>query len=160
MTSSALPTSPSKAGTATVNLRWFRIGAWLWIVTGVGHNSLDLIGRAFPTDAEKSAQEALRAIPLDFMGMGGDYARIVNSFSLLMGTAVAVAGVMVLFIARLTAERPGRARPACLFALAASLALFAMSAFMLQLPPPIVTFALASLAFAAALFVRRRGEVR
>jgi hypothetical protein len=59
-------------------------------------------------------------------------------------------------IARLTVDAADRARPACFIGLAASVCLLALTVTVLQLPPPIVTFALASLAFAAALFAPTR----
>jgi hypothetical protein len=73
-----------------------------------------------------------------------------------MGTSIVLAGVLFLLIARLTVDTADRARPACFIGLAASVCLLALTVTVLQLPPPIVTFALASLAFAAALFAPTR----
>ncbi len=53
-------------------------------------------------------------------------------------------------IARLTFDAADRARPACFVGLAASIVLLVLSVTVLQLPPPMITFALTTLAFAAA----------
>ncbi|MEO7911189.1 MAG: hypothetical protein ABIV47_16210 [Roseiflexaceae bacterium] len=140
-------------------LRLYRIGAWLWIITGVGHNTIDVLARLFPSAAKEPVRAALRNLPFELLGMSNNYYRLIMGFSLAMGTSIALAGVLFLLIAHLAADTAARARPACFVGLAASVGLFALSAIVLQLPPPIVTFALASLAFAAALVGPTRASV-
>jgi hypothetical protein len=142
-----------------MNLRFYRIGAWLWIVTGVVHNTADVLGRLFPSVAKEPVRAALRDLPYERLGMSNNYYRLIMGFSLVMGTAIAIAGVLFLLIARLADDTADRARPACIVGLAASVGLFALSVIVLQLPPPVVTFALASLAFATALFGPTRDGV-
>ncbi len=135
-----------------MSFRFYCIGAWLWIITGVGHSIADVLSRAFPSAADKLADAALSDLPFEFFGMNSDYYRLTMGFSLAMGTSIALVGVLFLLIAGLAANTTDRARPACFVGLAASVGLFVLSVAVLQLPPPIITFALASLAFAAALF--------
>ena len=139
-----------------MNFRFYRIGAWLWIITGVVHNTADVVSRLFPSAAEEPVSTALRNLPFELLGMRSDYYRLTTGFSLAMGTSIVLAGVLFLLIARLTVDTADRARPACFIGLAASVCLLALTVTVLQLPPPIVTFALASLAFAAALFTPTR----
>ena len=142
-----------------MSFRFYRIGAWLWIITGVVHNTGQLLARLFPSAANEPVRAALRDLPFELLGMRSDYYRLITGFSLAMGTSIALVGVLFLLIARLVADTADRARPACFVGLAASVGLFALSVTVLQLPPPIVTFALASLAFAAALFAPTRVSI-
>jgi hypothetical protein len=135
-----------------MSFRFYRIGAWLWIITGVAHSMADVLSRLFPTAAKEPVRAALRNLPFEFLGMNSDYYKLTMGFSLAMGTSIALVGVLFLLIARLTAGTAARTRPACFVGLAASLGLLAISITALQLPPPMITFTLASLAFAAALF--------
>jgi hypothetical protein len=139
--------------------RFYRCGAWLWIVTGVVHTTADVLMRLFPSAAKAPVRTALRALPFDLLGMRSDYYRLTTGFSLAMGTAIALAGVLFLVIAGLVGETAERARPACWIGLVASVGLLALMVTVLQLPPPIITFALASLAFAAALVAPTRVSV-
>jgi hypothetical protein len=139
-----------------MNFRFYRIGAWSWIITGVVHSTIDILTRLFPSAAKEPARATLRNLSFELIGMRNDYYSLIMGFSLAMGTSIALAGVLFLLIARLAADTTDRARPACFVGLAASVGLLALSVTVLQLPPPIVTFALASLAFAAALFTPTR----
>lgn len=138
--------------------RFYRTGAWLWVITGITHNLFDLLSRLFPSAAKEPVRTVLYNLPFEFLGMNSNYYRLTMGFSLAMGTSIALAGVLFLLIARL-AGTAVRTRPACFLGLAASVALLAISIAALQLPPPIVTFSLASLAFAAALFASRRSAI-
>jgi len=142
-----------------MNFRFYRIGAWLWIITGVVHNAGDILARLFPSPAKEPIRATLRGLTFELVGMRNDYYNLIKGFSLAMGTSIALVGVLFLMIARLAAGTPDRARPACLVGLVASAGLFALSVVVLQLPPPIITFALASLAFAAALLAPTRAGV-
>ena len=139
-----------------MSFRFYRIGAWLWIITGVTHNLFDLLSRLFPSAAKEPVRTALRNLPFEFLGMNSDYYKLTMGFSLTMGTSIALVGVLFLMIARLTTDNAVRTRPACLVGLAASVVLLALSVTVLQLPPPMATFTSASLAFAAALFTSAR----
>ncbi|WP_368564308.1 hypothetical protein [Pseudoxanthomonas sp. UTMC 1351] len=136
--------------------RFYRTGAWLWIITGITHNLFDLLSRLFPSAAKEPVRTALHNLSFEFLGMHSDYYQLTMGFSLAMGTSIALAGVLFLLIARLTTDTAVRARPACVVGLVASMVLLALSVTVLQLPPPMVTFALATLAFAAALFTSAR----
>lgn len=142
-----------------MSFRFYRIGAWLWIITGIVHNTGDVLSRLFPSAAKAPVRAALRDLPFELLGMNSDYYKLTMGFSLAMGTSIALVGVLFLLIARLTAGIAAQARPACFVGLAGSVALLAISVAVLQLPPPMVTFALASLAFAAALFASTRSGV-
>jgi hypothetical protein len=141
-----------------MSFRFYGIGAWLWIITGVTHTLFDLLSRLFPSAAKEPVRTALHNLPFEFLGMSSDYYRLTMGFSLAMGTSIALVGVLFLLIARLTAGAAARTRPVCLVGLAASLGLLAISITALQLPPPMITFALASLAFATALFTSARSS--
>ncbi len=137
-----------------MNLRFYRIGAWLWVITGVVHNTGDVLARVFPSAAREPIRVALRELPFELLGMRSDYYSLNMGFSLAMGTSIAIAGILFLMIARLTFDAADRARPACFVGLAASIVLLVLSVTVLQLPPPMITFALATLAFAAAALRR------
>lgn len=139
-----------------MNIIRYRIGAWLWVVTGIVHTLGDALSRLFPMPAKEPVRAALRGLSFEILGMHNNYYNLTMGFSLAMGTSIAVAGVLFLFIGRLVADAAYRARPACFVGLYASVALLTLSVFVLQLIPPIVTFALASLAFAAELLSQRR----
>lgn len=134
-----------------MNFRFYRIGAWLWIMTGVIHTMSDISGRLFPSPAKEPIRATLRGLTFELVGMSNDYYNLIMGFSLAMGTSIALVGILFLMVARLVPGTPDRARSARFVGLVGSLGLFALAITVLQLPPPIITFALASLAFAAAL---------
>ncbi|WP_436496053.1 LIC_13387 family protein [Actinokineospora sp. HUAS TT18] len=128
----------------------YRVGAWCWIITGVGHLTGEVLLRlSNPTDADA----ALRGHFFELMGTRRSLMDMMTGFGIAMGVAILLVGVLFLLIARLTADSPGRARPAGLMGLAASVGLLALAIAVLP-PPPIATFTVASLAFAAALIVK------
>lgn len=142
-----------------MNFRFYRIGAWLWIITGVVHTMSDILGRLFPSPAKEPVRSTLRSLTFELVGMSNDYYNLIMGFSLAMGASIALVGILFLMVARLAAGTPDRARAAGLVGLAGSLGLFSLAITVLQLPPPIITFALASLAFATALLAPTQAGV-
>ncbi|MGW4720765.1 LIC_13387 family protein [Nocardia sp. NPDC004260] len=132
-----------------MRIPFYRIGAWCWIITGIGHSAGDVYLRLRPSAEDKTFEAVLRNEPFELMGTQRSHYQLFMGFSLAMGIAMALVGVLFLMLARFAAE-PGQARQAGFVGLAASLGLLMLSV-ALEPPPPIVLFALASLAFAAAV---------
>lgn len=142
-----------------IDTRYYQAGAWLWIATGVTHDALDLVSRVSPTASDKTLDEAMRNMPFDYFGLARTYYEVSMGISLGMGLAMVFAGVLLLFI-RHVAVDVRHMRQAAVIGLVGSLTLLAISV-AFEPPPPIVTFALASLSFAAALSrTQERGVVR
>ena len=137
-----------------MNLRLYRAGAWLWIITGVVHNIGDVLSRMFPPAAKEPIRATLRELPFEVFGMKSNYYSLTMGFSLAMGTSIALAGVLFLITANMSTGVADRVRPACLAGIVASLVLLFLAIAVLQLLPPIVTFTLASVAFSAAVLQR------
>lgn len=135
--------------------RYYRTGAWLWIATGAIHDALDLVMRVSPSPADETLNAAMRDLPFDFGGLSRSYYDVEMGISLGMGAAMVFAGGLLLFIGQIAAD-VRQARQAAAFGLVGSVALFAISAAFEPLPP-VVSFGLATLAFAAAL---RQGTTR
>lgn len=134
-----------------MHLVLYRVGAWCWLVTGIGH----LIGEVLLRPPSSPAGAAMADHYVDMLGLRRSLMELMTGFGVAMGLAIALAGVLFLLIARLAADAPERARTAAFAGLAASAILLALALAVLP-PPPIVTFTLASLAFAAALVVTPR----
>lgn len=124
-------------------LTWFRVGAWLWIVTGTGHLLGDIYLRA-TTVTEIDA--LMRAHSLDLMGTRRTYYQLMMSFSLAMGVALVFVGILLLYLANVVPD----IRPVAGMALAMSLVSLTMSVW-LDPPPPIVLFSLACVCFGCSL---------
>ena len=129
--------------------RFYSAGAWCWIATGTVHDALDVIMRISPPESEAPLNATLRALPFDLLGMGRSYYEVTMGISLGMGLAMVFTGVLFLFVAR-TVTDTRHAHQAAMIGLGASLAMLAIAVSFEPLPP-IVTFGLASLCFAAAL---------
>lgn len=124
-------------------LKWFRAGAWLWIVTGTGHLLGDIYLRATTVT---EIDTLMRAHSLDLMGIRRTYYQLMMSFSLAMGVALVFVGILLLYVAKVV---PDIRRIAGL-ALAMSLLSLTMSVW-LDPPPPIVLFSLACVCFGLSL---------
>ena len=138
--------------------RFYSAGAWCWIVTGTVHDTLDVIMRISPPESEAPLNTTLRALPFDVLGMGRNYYEVTMGISLGMGLAMVFAGVLFLFIAH-TVTDEHHARQAAMIGVGASVALFAIALFLEPLPP-ILTFGLATLCFAAASRDGRRTRTK
>ncbi|RRS00452.1 LIC_13387 family protein [Glycomyces terrestris] len=132
-----------------MRLTAFRVGAAAWTVTGLVHDALEL---ALPGDPELEA--AMRAASVQLGPVSLEAAALYRGLSLAMGLAMIVAGVLLWMIARAFRTEPERARPFGFVALAGSAAVLALAAFMIP-GPPLVTFGVATAAFAVALAPRR-----
>ncbi|MEV6276916.1 hypothetical protein [Nocardia sp. NPDC051832] len=134
-----------------MRIPFYRVGAWCWIVTGLGHTAGDVYLRSRPSKADATLDTVLRNHPFELMGTQRSHYELFMGFSLAMGISMALVGLLFLMLARFATE-PRQVRQAGFLGLAASLGLLALSVAW-EPPPPIVLFTLASLAFAAAVFV-------
>jgi ABC-type Na+ efflux pump permease subunit len=139
-----------------MRIPFYRVGAWCWIITGLGHTAGDVYLRLMPSDDDEAFDAVLRNQTFELMGAQRSHYELFMGFSLAMGISIALVGVLFLMLARFAAE-PRQARQAGFVGLAASLGLLALSA-ALEPPPPIVLFTLASLAFAAAVIAPVRAR--
>ncbi|MEV4491304.1 hypothetical protein AB0K04_14430 [Micromonospora coxensis] len=131
----------------------YRVGAWCWIITGLGHTATDIAMRLSPSDTDREFDAMLRDHPFALMGMQTSHYELFMGFSLAMGLAIALVGILFLMLERFASE-PGQVRVAGTVGLATSLALLALSVALLP-PPPIVLFTIAGVAFAVAVFSTR-----
>ncbi|WP_437626776.1 LIC_13387 family protein [Sorangium sp. So ce1151] len=129
----------------------FQVGAWAWVVTGVGHLAITalLLGRPAPPAAEKAVLEAMRAHRTSMMGLSRDLLGLHVGFSVAMGLVLALHGAVGVLAAPALAARPA----VVALNAAVSLALLAISARAFP-PPPIATMLVATASFSAALVVR------
>ena len=135
----------------------YRIGAWSWIVCGAGHSILDIAMRLSPTLDEERVDAVLRDQVFALGGISRSSYEVMQGISLAMGVAIVTVGVLLLCIGRL-ASSAGRARPAVLIGLVASVVKLGLAGVLMP-SPPIVLFSLASVAFGIAL-VRGRPRSR
>ncbi|MBF6240975.1 LIC_13387 family protein [Nocardia otitidiscaviarum] len=126
----------------------YRIGAWSWIATGGIHATADIVSRFVAADT--AAEQVMRGERFAIAGGSNDLYTLNMGFSIAMGYSMLLAGVLFLLAARL-ADPIERARPIAFVGLAFSLGAFALAVTVIKLPPPIVTFAVACLAFGAAV---------
>ncbi|MFI6292786.1 hypothetical protein ACIBEJ_14445 [Nonomuraea sp. NPDC050790] len=124
----------------------YRTGAWCWIITGVGHTAGDLALRISSPAADRDLDALLRSRPFDLLGTSTSHYDLYMGFSLAMGLAIALVGLLFLMLERFTQD-PARLRSAGAVGLAASLGMLVLSVVLLPLPP-IVFFTIASAAFA------------
>ncbi|WP_067857281.1 LIC_13387 family protein [Nocardia shimofusensis] len=132
-----------------MRIPFYRVGAWCWIATGLGHTVGDIALRLSPPEADSAFDDMLRDHPFELMGAQTSYYDLYMGFSLAMGLAIGLVGVMLLMLER-SATRPGQNRPAAMVGFAASSVLLALSITLLP-PPPIIFFAIASVAFAVGV---------
>lgn len=136
----------------------YRVGAWCWIVTGIGHLSVDaLLSRASPSPEAARLNAAMRESVFAIGGIRRTSLDVVNGISIAMGLALVLVGVLFLMVARV-ASSAEQIRGGAALGLVASLVFLAVAAVLLPLPP-IVTFTVASASFAIALArLPRRGS--
>lgn len=130
------------------DLKWFRVGAWCWILTGTGHLLGDVYLRV--TGGDPQIDGPMRAHALNLMGTQRTYYQLMMSFSLAMGIGLVFVGILLLYLARSVDDL----RPVTALALAMSAVSLAMSVW-LDPPPPIVLFSLAGAAFGLSLRAAR-----
>ncbi|MFJ8078946.1 hypothetical protein ACIQ7Q_34690 [Streptomyces sp. NPDC096176] len=139
-------------------ISFFRIGAWCWIVTGVGHLAGETLTSLAPDAEAQRMNDLMRGYdPLTILGVSPSQYQLTLGMSLIMSLALVTTGVLLLLIARLTADAPGRARTAGYVGLVGSATALVLSAVFLLIPPTI-TFTVASIAFGVALAADRRGR--
>lgn len=134
----------------------FRIGSWAWIATGVGH--LSLMGVMALGDADPAAARATAAAKDVEFALGGVQRTLYEvdlGINVVMSIALVFGGLACLVVAK--AGPVPRALAALVSA--TSLALFAVSVVLLP-SPPIVLFAVASLAFGHAFVTAGREVAR
>ncbi|WP_437691508.1 LIC_13387 family protein [Sorangium sp. So ce176] len=129
----------------------FQVGAWAWVVTGIGHLAITalLLGRPATPAAETAVLDAMRAHRMSMMGLSRDLLGLFREFSVVMGLVLALHGAVCVLAA------PALAALAAVVALnaAVSLALLAIAVRAFS-PPPIVILLVATACFGAALVVR------
>jgi hypothetical protein len=97
----------------------FRIGAWAWIVCGLGHTSLDVLSRVKPSGSTK-VDDFLRTQQFLLGGQERTYYEVFMGISIMMGLAIALVGALLLFVSRLPLPAT-QARQLTLIAFVASL---------------------------------------
>lgn len=137
------------------DLKWFRAGAWWWILTGVGHLLGDIYLRVAGGDS--AIDTLMRAHALDLMGTQRTYYQLMMSFSLAMGVTLVFVGILLLQLAK----HVDIIQPVTRLALAMSVLSLAMSIW-LDPPPPIILFSLACACFGLSLRAApvRQGALR
>ncbi|HLL67827.1 MAG TPA: hypothetical protein VK453_19245 [Micromonosporaceae bacterium] len=136
-------------------LRPFRVGAWSWIITGVGHLMVVAGVALRPEDpAGARAMAAMREYTVQFAGVRRSLGDIDLGMSLVMATALIFGGVACLRVARAAPDLVTASRSLSGPALAASLVVLGLSLSLLP-APPIVLFSVASAAFGWALAAAR-----
>jgi hypothetical protein len=137
-------------------LQLFRTGAWCWVIAGVGHSILEAVRLTRPTpETTPAITTAMRAHTVNIGGLPRNMQDLLTGFSLTMGFALALTGVLFLVLARavpqLIEDRTG------LTALGLGASLTVLTVAVLLLPtPPIFLFTVASLSHGLSLLVRRR----
>ncbi|MFJ6676068.1 hypothetical protein ACIQMJ_33630 [Actinosynnema sp. NPDC091369] len=139
-------------------LRGFRIGAWAWVVTGVGHLAIAAAMAARPEDpATSRALTAMREHGVEIAGLRRSLLDLDRGMSLVMAAALIFGGVVCLLVARSAPDLVTRARAVSGLGVAASAVVLGLSLWLLPVPP-VVLFAVAVVAFGSAL-VKARPEV-
>ena len=129
----------------------FQVGAWAWVVTGIGHLAITavLLGRPATPAAETAVLDAMRAHRMTMMGLSRDLLGLFRGFSVAMGLVLALHGAVCVLAAPALAALPA----VVALNAAVSLALLVLAVRALP-PPPIVTLLVATACFGAALVVR------
>ena len=129
---------------------FYRVGAWCWIVTGVGHTVTDVALRLSPPEADREFDAVLRDHPFELMGGRTSHYDLFMGFSIAMGLAIGLVGFLLLMLDRF-ATKPDQKRTTGIIGLAASSGLLALSIAWMP-PPPILFFSIATVAFTIAVF--------
>lgn len=133
----------------------FRAGAWAWVVTGAGHLTIAAVLVLRPANpATAPAVAAMRNADFGFPGPRRSLYDLNTGMSLVMGVALVLAGLVCVLVAREAPVLIERSRSLSAPALVASVVTFALSVWLLPLPP-IVLFGVATVAFGWATAHRR-----
>lgn len=135
-----------------MNVSAYRMGAWCWVLTGVGHLALDSLKR-FRSDSENPVAHQLRVLPFEILGMKTNYQDLITGFSLLMGTAILMVGISLLLLCRDNQENPRRS--AVFVGAVGSMVASVISLAYIKLLPPIILFSVAAIAFIVALLAQK-----
>lgn len=132
-------------------LKVFRIGAWAWVVTGVGHLATAALLASRPEDpAASSALVAMREYGTEIAGVRRSLLDLDRGMSLVMAAALIFGGLVCLLVARSAPDLVTRSRSLSGLCLVASLVVLGLSVWLLP-APPIVLFTIACLAFGRVL---------
>ncbi|MFE9747883.1 hypothetical protein ACFYOT_23505 [Saccharothrix saharensis] len=136
-------------------LRGFRVGAWAWVVTGVGHLAIAAVLTAGPEDAAASrALTAMRERSIEIAGLRRSLYDVNQGMSLVMAAALIFGGSVCLLVARSAPDLVTRARAVSGLGVVASAVVLGLSLWLLPLPP-VVLFSVALLAFGTAVVKAR-----
>jgi hypothetical protein len=136
-------------------LRVFRIGAWAWVATGLGHLATAVAIGLRPEDpAAARALAAMREHGIEIAGVRRSLRDLDQGMSLVMAAALVFGGVVCLLVARSAPDLVTRSRTLSGLCLAGSLVVLGLSLWLLPLPP-IVLFAVACVAFGQAVGTAR-----
>ncbi|RKT54798.1 hypothetical protein C8E97_3447 [Saccharothrix australiensis] len=129
-------------------LTTFRIGAWSWVVTGVGHLALTAVAALGPGDpGEAGAVAAMRGYRPEIPGVRRSLYDLDQGMSLVMAVALIFGGLVCAHVARSAPDLVTRSRRLRTLALLASLAALGVSLWLLP-APPIALFTIATVTFA------------
>lgn len=132
-------------------LKVFRIGAWAWVVTGVGHLATAALLASRPEDpAARSALVAMREYGTEIAGVRRSLLDLDRGMSLVMAAALIFGGLVCLLVARSAPDLVTRSRSLTGLCLVASLVVLGLSVWLLP-APPVVLFAIACVAFGRVL---------
>ncbi|GAB2967207.1 LIC_13387 family protein [Saccharothrix stipae] len=133
----------------------FRIGAWAWVVTGVGHLAISVALALRPQEpAAARALAAMREYHTEIAGVRRSLRDLDQGMSLVMAAALIFGGAVCLLVARSAPDLVTRSRSLSGLCLAASLVVLGLSSLLLP-APPIALFAVAGVTFGWALWNAR-----
>lgn len=128
----------------------FRIGAWAWVTTGVGHLAIAVALTWRPREPEAArAVAAMREYEMAIAGIARSLYEVNQGMSLVMAAALIFGGLVCLLVARSAPDLVTRSRALSGLCLAASLVVLGLSLWLLP-APPIVLFTVAAIAFGRA----------
>ncbi len=127
-------------------LRAFRVGAAAWVFTGVLHDVLELALARDP-----GVEAALReASSIEIGALSLKPALLTSGVSLAMGVAMILVGVLLWMLGDLLRDAPEKLARFAIVALVGSAAVLVLAVLHL-LGPPILTFTVATIAFAVTV---------
>ena len=136
-------------------LKVFRIGAWAWVATGVGHLAAAALLASGPEDPDSApALAAMREYGTEITGIRRSLLDLDRGMSLVMAAALVFGGAVCLLVARSAPDLVTRSRSLSALCLAASLVVLGLALWLLP-APPIALFTVAGVAFGWALAIVR-----
>lgn len=133
----------------------FRIGAWAWVATGVGHLAITVASALGPPEPSAArAVAAMREHSTEIAGLRRSLRDLDQGMSLVMAVALVFGGAVCLLVARSAPDLVTRSRTLSGVCLAGSLVVLGLSVWLLPVPP-IVLFAVACAAFGRTLATAR-----